>query len=182
MHSIETLVQVENMRKMEVGVLGATGMVGQMYIRLLEDHPWFDVTYVAASPRSAGKRYCEAVAGRWNMPTPIPETVEQLTVEDANTVEKALGRCVFVFSALEMEKKAIQDMENTYAENDIPVVSNASAHRWTEDVPMLIPEINAHHLDIIPIQKKNHGWKKGFVAVKPNCMQSAELYHPYLCS
>ena len=157
------------MKKMEVGILGATGMVGQMYVRLLENHPWFDVSYVAASPKSAGKTYSEAVAGRWQMQTGIPKNVAQLRVEDASSVDKALGKCSFVFSALEMDKQAIRDLENKYAQNDIPVVSNASAHRWTEDVPMLVPEINSQHLDIIPIQKKNHGWKRGFVVVKPNC-------------
>ena len=157
------------MKKMEVGVLGATGMVGQMYVRLLEDHPWFDVSYVAASPKSAGKTYSEAVAGRWQMQTGIPKNVAELRVEDACAVDKTLGKCSFVFSALEMDKQAIRDLENKYAQNDIPVVSNASAHRWTEDVPMLVPEINSQHLDIIPIQKKNHGWKRGFVVVKPNC-------------
>ena len=160
---------VNSMRKIEVGVLGATGMVGQMYVRLLENHPWFEVSYVAASPRSAGKTYSNAVAGRWHMQTEIPKNVRQLRVEDASSVEKAVGKCSFVFSALEMDKQAIRDLENKYAQNDIPVVSNASAHRWTEDVPMLIPEVNPHHLDIIPIQKKNHGWKRGFVVVKPNC-------------
>ena len=157
------------MKKMEVGVLGATGMVGQMYVRLLENHPWFEVSYVAASPKSAGKTYSEAVAGRWQMQTGIPKNVAELRVEDASAVDKALGKCSFVFSALEMDKQAIRDLENKYAQNDIPVVSNASAHRWTEDVPMLVPEINFQHLDIIPIQKKNHGWKRGFVVVKPNC-------------
>jgi aspartate-semialdehyde dehydrogenase len=159
----------------KVGVLGATGMVGQMYIKLLENHPWFKVNYVAASPRSAGKRYSEAVAGRWHMQTEIPRNVRELVVEDASNVEKALGKCSFVFSALEMDNQAIRDLENKYAQNDVPVVSNASAHRWTEDVPMLVPEINYQHLDIIPIQKKNHGWKNGFVVVKPNCSLQSYL-------
>ena len=163
------------MEKTRVGVLGATGMVGQMYVRLLEDHPWFEVSYVAASPSSAGKRYSEAVEGRWHFGTEIPTNTRDLTVEDANDVQKALGRCAFVFSALEMDKAAIRALENRYAENDIPVVSNASAHRWTEDVPMLIPEINHHHVEIIPTQKKNHGWKKGFVVVKPNCSLQSYL-------
>ncbi len=174
------LLQVNNVKKMQVGVLGATGMVGQMYIKLLENHPWFEVNYVAASPRSAGKRYSEAVAGRWHMQSDIPKNVRQLKVEDASIVEKALGKCGFVFSALEMDKQAIKDLENKYAQNDIPVVSNASAHRWTEDVPMVIPEINHRHLDIIPIQKKNHGWKKGFVVVKPNC--SVQSYLTPICA
>jgi aspartate-semialdehyde dehydrogenase len=144
-------------------------MVGQMYVKLLENHPWFEVSYVAASPRSSGMTYSEAVEGRWHMQREIPTNVGQLTVEDANIVDKALGKCNFVFSALELEKQAIKDLENRYAENNIPVVSNSSAHRWTEDVPVLIPEINSNHLSMIPIQKKNHGWKNGFVVVKPNC-------------
>jgi aspartate-semialdehyde dehydrogenase len=159
----------------KVGVLGATGMVGQMYIKLLENHPSFEVNYVAASPRSAGKIYSEAVAGRWHMQTEIPKNVKELEVQDASAVEKALGECSFVFSALEMDKQAIRDLENKYAQNDIPVVSNASAHRWTEDVPVVIPEINYDHLSIIPLQKKNHGWKKGFVVVKPNCSVQSYL-------
>jgi aspartate-semialdehyde dehydrogenase len=175
----EQHLQVSNMGKTKVGVLGATGMVGQMYIKLLEDHPWFEVSYVAASPRSSGMRYSEAVEGRWHMQTGIPNDVGQLKVEDANTVDKALGKCSFVFSALEIEKQAIRDLENTYAQNDIPVVSNASAHRWTDDVPMLIPEINSNHLEIIPIQKKNHDWKKGFVVVKPNCSLQSYLMPIY---
>ncbi len=157
------------MEKIKVGVLGATGMVGQMYIKLLENHPWFQVNYVAASPRSAGKSYEEAIKGRWHMNTEIPSTVKDLIVGDANNVEEAKGKCTFVFSALEIDKQTIRELENKYAENDIPVVSNASAHRHTEDVPMLIPEINADHINIIPIQQKHHNWKKGFVTVKPNC-------------
>lgn len=163
------------MSKIPVGVLGATGMVGQMYIRLLENHPWFEVSYVAASPNSAGKKYSEAVAGRWQMPTDIPKSVRDLTVEDANNVAKSIGKCKFVFSALEMDKDAIKKLENDYASHDIPVVSNASAHRWTQDVPMIIPEINHYHLDILSTQRKNHGWKKGFVVVKPNCSLQSYL-------
>ena len=154
-------------------------MVGQMYIKLLKNHPWFDVSYVAASPRSSGMTYSEAVEGRWHMQTGIPTKVEQLIVEDANIVDKALGKCNFVFSALEIEKQAIRDLENRYAENNIPVVSNSSAHRWTEDVPVLIPEINSNHLSMIPIQKKNHGWKNGFVVVKPNCSIQSYLLPIY---
>ena len=157
------------MEKIKVGVLGATGVVGQMYIKLLETQSWFQVNYVAASPRSAGKSYEEAVKGRWHMNTEIPSTVKDLIVGDANNVEEAKGKCTFVFSALEIDKQTIRELENKYAENDIPVVSNASAHRHTEDVPMLIPEINADHINIIPIQQKHHNWKKGFVTVKPNC-------------
>lgn len=155
--------------KIAVGVLGATGMVGQRYIYLLKDHPWFEVTYVAASPRSAGKSYRDAVASRWLIGSDIPAGVADLMVEDASKVEAAKGKCSFVFSALEMDKDAIKALEASYAAAGIPVVSNASANRWTPDVPMLIPEINPHHTDIIAAQKRHHGWDKGFVAVKPNC-------------
>jgi aspartate-semialdehyde dehydrogenase len=157
------------MEKINVGVLGATGMVGQRYIKLLENHPWFKVTYVAASPRSAGKLYREAVANRWLIGADIPADVAELTVQDANDPKPALGKCRFVFSALEMSKDEIKALEAAYAEEGIPVVSNASANRWTEDVPMLIPEINSAHLDVIAEQKKHHNWDKGFIAVKPNC-------------
>ena len=156
--------------KIKVGVLGATGMVGQRYIKLLENHPWFEVTYVAASPRSAGQLYKDAVKNRWLIGAEIPSGVANLLVEDANIAQKAVGKCQFVFSALEMPKKDdIKALEAAYASEGIPVVSNASANRWTEDVPMLVPEINYSHLSVIEEQKKHHGWKKGFIAVKPNC-------------
>jgi len=155
--------------KLRVGVLGATGMVGQQYIRLLENHPWFEVTYVAASPNSAGKKYVDAVKGRWNMITPIPASVANLMVEDANFVSKAVGKCDFVFSALELDKTATAALEEEYAKNDIAVVSNCSAHRNTMDVPMIIPEINHAHLSMIDAQRKTRGWKKGFIVVKSNC-------------
>jgi len=154
--------------KLKVGVLGATGMVGQNYIRLLDGHPWFEVTYVAASPRSAGKKYSEAVAGRWAMKTSIPDSVKDLIVHDASKVSEAKG-LDFVFSAVEMTKDEIKAIEYEYASADIPVVSNNSAHRWTDNIPMLIPEINAKHIKIIKEQKKAHNWNKGFVVVKPNC-------------
>ncbi len=157
------------MEKIKVGVLGATGMVGQRYIKLLENHPWFEVSFVAASPRSAGKIYKDAVSSRWLIGAEIPEGVAELVVQDANDAKAALGKCKFVFSALEMEKEAIKNLESAYAAEGIPVVSNASANRWTDDVPMLVPEINFSHLDIIAEQKKNRGWDKGFIAVKPNC-------------
>jgi len=157
------------MNKINVGVLGATGMVGQRYIALLENHPWFEVTYVAASPRSAGKKYREAVENRWLIGSDIPAAVADLTVQDANDAKAALGKCKFVFSALEMSKDEIKALEEAYAAEGIPVVSNASANRWTEDVPMLVPEINSDHLSIIAKQQAHHGWKKGFIAVKPNC-------------
>ena len=155
--------------KIKVGVLGATGMVGQRYIKLLENHPWFEVSYVAASPRSAGKLYKDAVSNRWLIGADIPDAVANLTVQDANDASLALGKCKFVFSALEMGKDEIKALEEAYAAEGIPVVSNASANRWTSDVPMLVPEINYGHLDIIKKQQEHHGWKKGFIAVKPNC-------------
>lgn len=157
------------MEKISVGILGATGMVGQRYIKLLDNHPWFEVTYVAASPRSAGKLYKDAVASRWLIGFDIPQGVANLTVQDANDASLALGKCKFVFSALEMGKEEIKALEEAYAAEGIPVVSNASANRWTDDVPMLIPEINSAHLDIIKKQQAHHGWDKGFIAVKPNC-------------
>ncbi len=158
------------MNKIKVGVLGATGMVGQRYIKLLENHPWFEVTYVAASPRSTGQLYKDAVKNRWLIGENIPAGVADLMVEDANLAEKALGKCQFVFSALELPKKEdIKNLESAYAAEGIPVVSNASANRWTDDVPMLVPEINFAHLDVIAEQKKHHGWDRGFIAVKPNC-------------
>jgi aspartate-semialdehyde dehydrogenase len=157
------------MRKLSVGVLGATGMVGQNYINLLEGHPWFEVSYVAASPRSAGKTYAEAVKGRWHMSRDMSARIAGLTVRDANDVKAAIGRCDFVFSALEMGKDEIRALEDAYAAAGIPVVSNASAHRKTPNVPMLITEINHDHLDVLPAQRAAHGWTKGFVVVKPNC-------------
>lgn len=162
-------------RKFKVGILGATGMVGQNYIRLLADHPWFEVSYVAASPKSAGMTYSAAVKGRWHMASDVPVGVAELMVADANDVAAAQGHCDFVFSALEMEKDATRALEEAYAAADIPVVSNASAHRWTDDVPMLIPEINADHLAMVPLQQKRRGWKKGFIVVKPNCSLQSYL-------
>ena len=161
------------MKKISVGILGATGMVGQQYIALLKDHPWFEPRYVAASPKSAGKKYTDAAAGRIHFPG-IAETVGGLIVADANDVSSALaaakaGDCAFVFSALEMGKDEIRALEDSYAAAGIPVISNASAHRWTSDVPMLVAEVNQHHTDIIPIQQKARGWDKGFIVVKPNC-------------
>ncbi|MDR2210977.1 MAG: aspartate-semialdehyde dehydrogenase [Spirochaetaceae bacterium] len=162
------------MSKIPVGILGATGMVGQMYITLLAEHPWFEVRYVAASPRSAGKPFRDAAAGRWRLRTGWGAGVGELTVEDANDVSRAVkaqgeGRCSFVFSALDMEKETIRALEEAYAAGGIPVVSNASANRWVSDIPMLIPEVNPRHADIIPFQQKNHRWDRGFIAVKPNC-------------
>jgi len=155
--------------KIRVGVIGATGMIGQIYLRLLSNHPWFEVTYLAESPNSAGKKYSDAVAGRWHMKTDIHESFRDIIVEDAGKVEKAVGKCSLIFSAVEMEKQAILDVESEYAKQGFAVVSNNSAHRSTEDVPVMIPEINPDHLDIIPLQQKKHGWSKGFLVVKPNC-------------
>lgn len=157
------------MEKINVGVIGATGMVGQNYLRLLENHPWFDVTYVAASPKSAGKIYEEAVMGKWQMITDPPKGVRNLTVGDANDVSQAVGKCSLVFSALEMEKEKIKQLEAEYAKAGIPVFSNASANRNVDNIPMLIPEINSNHIEVIPHQKKANGWNKGFIVVKPNC-------------
>lgn len=151
-------------------------MVGQNYIRLLENHPWFRVVYVAASSNSAGVTYAEAVKGRWQMPTKIPEEIGNLIVEDVVNIDKATKKCDFVFSAFEIsDKKQVKEIEGKYAEAGIPVVSNASANRQTDDVPMIIPEINPQHLDIIKIQQKNHGWNKGFIVVKPNCSLQSYL-------
>ncbi len=157
------------MERLKVGVLGATGMIGQNYIRLLESHPWFEVAYVAASPKSAGKRYADAVAGRWHMLTPIPAGARDLIVGDANEIAQAQGRCSLVFSAVEMDKAAIAALELAYAGAGFAVVSNNSAHRFTPDVPMIIPEVNPQHLDIIPAQRRKRGWDRGLLAVKSNC-------------
>ena len=156
-------------KKLKVGVIGATGMVGQNYLRLLANHPWFEVVYLAASPNSAGKKYSDSVAGRWHMKTDIPEKFKDSIVEDASLVEKAAGKCSLIFSAVEMDKQSILAVEAEYAKQGFAVVSNNSAHRNTDDVPVMIPEINADHLDIIPLQQKNHGWNQGFLVVKPNC-------------
>ncbi|HNR97914.1 MAG TPA: aspartate-semialdehyde dehydrogenase [Planctomycetota bacterium] len=157
------------MQRINVAVIGATGMVGQNYIRLLANHPWFEVAYVAASPQSAGKPYAEAVAGRWHMPSDLPEPVRKLVVGDANDVEAARGKCALVFSAVSLEKQATAALECAYAAAGLPVVSNNSAHRFTPDVPMIIPEINPGHLDVIAAQRKARGWTTGCIVVKSNC-------------
>jgi aspartate-semialdehyde dehydrogenase len=156
-------------KKIKVGIIGATGMVGQNYLRLLDNHPWFEVTYLAASPNSAGKKYSEAVAGRWHMRTDIPEKYKNIIVEDAGLVDKAIGKCSLIFSAVEMDKAAILATEAEYANKGFAVVSNNSAYRGADDVPVMVPEINPDHLSIIPDQQKKHGWNKGFLVVKPNC-------------
>lgn len=162
--------------KLRVGILGATGMVGQRFISLLENHPWYEVVTVAASPRSAGKTYEEAVGGRWKMKTPMPEAVKNLVVMDLNLVEEVAATVDFVFSAVDMSKEEIRAIEEAYAKTETPVVSNNSAHRWTPDVPMIIPEVNPEHTDVIPFQKKRLGTTRGFIAVKPNC--SIQGYAP----
>ena len=165
-------------KKLKVGVLGATGMVGQRFIALLENHPWFEVVSVAASPRSAGKTYEEAVGDRWKMDTPMPEAVRHMVVKNVNEVEKVAAEVDFVFSAVDMSKDEIRAIEEAYAKTETPVVSNNSAHRWTPDVPMMIPEINPEHAAVIEFQKKRLGTKRGFIAVKPNC--SIQSYAPVL--
>ena len=165
-------------KKLRVGILGATGMVGQRFIALLENHPWYEVVTVAASPRSAGKTYEEAVGGRWKMTTPMPEGVKNLIVANVNEVEKVAASVDFVFSAVDMSKEEIKAIEDAYAKTETPVVSNNSAHRWTKDVPMVVPEINPEHFEVIEAQKKRLGTTRGFVAVKPNC--SIQSYAPVL--
>lgn len=165
-------------KKLRVGILGATGMVGQRFISLLENHPWYEVVTVAASPRSAGKTYEEAVGDRWKMTTPMPEGVKKLVVANVNEVEKVAANVDFVFSAVDMSKEEIRAIEDAYAKTETPVVSNNSAHRWTKDVPMVVPEINPEHFEVIEAQKKRLGTTRGFVAVKPNC--SIQSYAPVL--
>lgn len=155
--------------KIKAGVIGATGMVGQNYICLLNNHPWFEVTYVAASSRSAGKTYKEAVKDRWLMDKSIPDYAANMIVEDAGDVKKAVRSCDLVFSAVSMEKSAVRELESEYARSGVKVVSNNSAHRSTRDVPVLIPEINHEHLDVLSAQRKNHDFGKGLIVVKPNC-------------
>ena len=164
--------------KLKVGILGGTGMVGQRFISLLENHPWFEVVTIAASPRSAGKTYEEAVGDRWKMDTPMPEAVKNIIVHNVNEVEEVASTVDFVFSAVDMSKDEIKAIEEAYAKTETPVVSNNSAHRWTPDVPMMVPEINPDHAEVIEFQKKRLGTTKGFVAVKPNC--SIQSYAPVL--
>ncbi len=167
------------MEKYRAGVIGATGMVGQRFVTLLEGHPWFQLTAVAASPRSAGRTYGEAVAGRWAMKTPVPAEAADLTVLDAAAdVEKMASLVDFVFCAVDMPKEQIRALEETYARAEIPVISNNSANRWTEDVPMVVPEMNPEHLQVIPAQRRRLGTERGFIAVKSNC--SIQSYAPAL--
>ena len=166
------------MKQFKVGVVGATGMVGQRFVTLLENHPWFHVEALAASARSAGKTYEETVGGHWMMSTPMPESVKKMVVLDASHVEEVAAQVDFVFCAVNMKKDEIKALEEAYAKAECPVVSNNSAHRMTPDVPMVVPEINAEHVDIIPAQRKRLGTKRGFIAVKSNC--SLQSYVPAL--
>lgn len=166
------------MGKLKVGILGGTGMVGQRFISLLENHPWFEVVTVAASPRSAGKTYEEAVGDRWKMTTPMPESVKKLVVMNVNEVEAVSAGVDFVFSAVDMTKDEIKAIEEAYAKAETPVISNNSAHRWTPDVPMVVPELNPEHLEVIADQRKRLGTERGFIVVKPNC--SIQSYTPAL--
>ena len=166
------------MEKMKVGVVGATGMVGQRFLTLLENHPYFEVAALVASPRTAGKTYEEAVEGRWKMSTPIPEKFKKMVILNSENVEEVGALVNFVFCAVNMKKEEIKELEYAYAKAELPVVSNNSAHRWTPDVPMVIPEINPEHLEVIAAQRKRLGTKRGFIAVKPNC--SIQAYVPEL--
>lgn len=164
--------------KLRVGIVGGTGMVGQRFVTLLDNHPFFEVKVIAASKSSAGKTYEEAVSKRWKMSTPIPEAVKNIVVKDAANVEEVAQDVDFVFCAVDMAKDEIKALEEAYAKTETPVVSNNSAHRWTPDVPMVIPEINDEHLQVIEAQRKRLGTTKGFIAVKPNC--SIQSYVPML--
>lgn len=164
------------MKKYKVGIIGATGMVGQRFALLLENHPWFEVTALAASARSAGKKYGETVEGRWHMTAELPEKYKDMVILDAENVEEVASKVDFCFCAVNMKKDEIKALEEKYAKAECPIVSNNSAHRFTEDVPMVIPEINADHIKIIEAQRKRLGTKRGFVAVKSNC--SLQSYVP----
>ncbi|MBP5166577.1 MAG: aspartate-semialdehyde dehydrogenase [Oscillospiraceae bacterium] len=167
------------MKKYKVGVIGATGMVGQRFVTLIDKHPWFELAVVAASPRSAGKKYGDVMAGRWLLDTPAPESSKQLVIMDADAdAEKIAAAVDFVFSAVDMKKDEILALEEKYAKLECPVVSNNSAHRWTPDVPMVVPEINPEHIEVIESQRRRLGTKRGFIAVKSNC--SLQSYVPAL--
>ncbi len=165
-------------KKFKVGVIGATGYVGQRFLTLLENHPWFETTVLAASPRSAGKTYEDAAAGRWKLGAVMPESVRGMRVRSIDDIEKLCEEVDFVFCAVDMKKDEIRVLEERIARAETPVVSNNSAHRWTPDVPVMIPEINPDHADIIPVQRKRLGTRYGFIAAKPNC--SIQSYVPAL--
>lgn len=170
---------IQQNKKLRVGLLGATGMVGQRFVRLLENHPWFQVACLAASERSAGKTYGEAIRGRWAQKTPAPKDLQNLQVLEVEKDMRTMSQNVdFIFSAVSLDKEKVKEVEIAYAGFGIPVVSCNSAHRWTEDVPMLIPEINAGHITLIDFQRKNRNWNRGLIAVKPNC--SIQSYVPVL--
>ena len=167
------------MKQYRVGIIGCTGMVGQRFVTLMENHPWFRLTALAASGRSAGKTYAQAVEGRWAMTTPIPAQAAELVVLDAQAdAEKLAGMVDFCFCAVDMKKEEIRALEERYAKMECPIVSNNSAHRWTDDVPMVVPELNPEHLAVIESQRKRLGTKRGFIAVKSNC--SIQSYAPAL--
>lgn len=166
------------MKKYQVGIIGCTGMVGQRFATLLENHPWFEVKVLAASPRSAGKTYEEALGKRWSMEKPIPEAMKNMVIVDASQVEKVASQVDFVFCAVDMPKAEIKALEEAYAKAECPVVSNNSANRGTPDVPMIIPELNPEHAQVIPFQRKRLGTKRGFISVKSNC--SLQSYVPAL--
>ncbi|MBE6892304.1 MAG: aspartate-semialdehyde dehydrogenase [Ruminococcaceae bacterium] len=167
------------MKTYNVGIIGATGMVGQRFAVLLENHPWFKVKALAASPRSAGKTYAEAVGSRWLLEKPMPESMKDIVVMDATAdIEKITAQVDFVFCAVDMKKDEIKALEEAYAKHECPVMSNNSAHRFTDDVPMIIPEINDDHLAIVEAQKARLGTKRGFISVKSNC--SIQSYVPAL--
>jgi len=166
------------MEKYKVGIIGGTGMVGQRFITLMENHPWFQLTAIAASGRSAGKPYAEAVGGRWAMDTPIPQEAEGIIVMNAEDAEAVAGQVDFVFSAVDMKKEEIRALEERYAKCECPVISNNSAHRWTPDVPMVVPELNPEHIQVIESQRRRLGTRRGFIAVKSNC--SIQSYVPAL--
>lgn len=166
--------------KIRVGILGATGTVGQRFVSLLVNHPWFEISVLAASERSAGKTYEEALSGRWNMDIPLPKHIGDLTVQNVRDIDCISQQVDFVFSAVNMPKDEIKVIEEEYARHEIPVISNNSAHRWTPDVPMILPEINAEHAEVIAAQRKRLGVRRGFIAVKPNC--SIQSYTPVLAA
>lgn len=155
--------------KLKVGILGATGTVGQRFVSLLVNHPWFEISVLAASERSAGKTYGEALGGRWHMELPLPKHIGDITVRNVREIDCISRQVDFVFSAVNMPKEEIRVLEEEYARHEVPVISNNSAHRWTPDVPMILPEINADHAEVIAAQRKRLGVRRGFIAVKPNC-------------